>query len=98
MFGYIKPFKGMLRVCEYETYKAVYCGLCKQLGREYGPFARLTLSYDFTFLALLDLSLSGEHLAFAPGRCMLNPLRKIPCCPSCGQRDFSSGVAMIMLY
>lgn len=98
MFGYIKPFKGMLRVCEYETYKAVYCGLCKQLGREYGPFARLTLSYDFTFLALLDLSLSGEHLAFAPGRCMLNPLRKIPCCPCCGQLDFSSGVAMIMLY
>ena len=44
MFGYIKPFKGMLRVCEYETYKAVYCGLCKQLGGEYGPFARLPLS------------------------------------------------------
>lgn len=89
MFGYIKPFKGMLRVCEYETYKAVYCGLCKQLGREYGPFARLTLSYDFTFLALLDLSLSGEHLAFAPGRCMAQPgLRKIPAAPAAGSSTF----------
>lgn len=89
MFGYIKPFKGMLRVCEYETYKAVYCGLCKQLGREYGPFARLTLSYDFTFLALLDLSLSGEHLAFAPGRCMLNPgSEKSPAAPAAGSSTF----------
>ena len=32
MFGYVKPCSAQLRVCEYETYKAVYCGLCKQLG------------------------------------------------------------------
>ena len=24
MFGYVKPFKPQMRVCEYETYKAVY--------------------------------------------------------------------------
>lgn len=99
MFGYIKPCKPQMRVCEYETYKAVYCGLCKQLGRKYGPFSRLTLSYDFTFLALLGLSLKPENTAqFRPGRCLLNPLRKIPCLNDGPELNLSSGVAMMMFY
>ena len=55
MFGYVKAYKPELKVRDYEQYKAVYCSLCKTLGREYGLFARLTLSYDFTFAALLRL-------------------------------------------
>lgn len=99
MFGYIKPCKPQMRVCEYETYKAVYCGLCKQLGRKYGPFSRLTLSFDFTFLALLNLSLEPEDKdRFTPGRCMLNPVKKIPCLKDCEALKFSSGVAMMMFY
>lgn len=98
MFGYVRPCKPQLRVCEYETYKAVYCGLCKQLGRQYGPFSRLTLSYDFTFLALLQMSLSKEPPAFAPKRCMLNPLKKSPCCSDCEALTFSAGTAMILGY
>lgn len=99
MFGYIKPCKPQMRVCEYETYKAVYCGLCKQLGRKYGPFSRLTLSFDFTFLALLNLSLAPEDKdQFSPGRCMLNPVKKIPCLKDCEPLKFSSGVAMMMFY
>lgn len=98
MFGYVKPCKGQLRVCEYETYKAVYCGLCRQLGREYGPFSRLTLNYDFTFLALLHMSLSEDDRAFEPRRCMLNPLVKHPSLAQCPELEFSSGVAMMMFY
>lgn len=98
MFGYIRPSKGMLRVCEYETYQAVYCGLCKQLGRQYGPFARMTLSFDFTFLTLLGMSLDEKDSSFAPGRCILNPLKKRPCLQSCSWLSFSSDVAMIMFY
>lgn len=98
MFGYVKPCKPQMKVCEYETYKAVYCGLCKQLGHQYGPFSRLTLSYDFTFLALLDISLSGGKADFSAKRCMLNPLKKSPCCEPCEQLDFASGVAMMMFY
>lgn len=98
MFGYVKPCKPQLKVCEYEIYKAVYCGLCKQLGRQYGPFSRLTLSYDFTFLALLDMSLVNEKQVFSPKRCMLNPLKKNPCLGTCEHLDFASGVAMMMFY
>ena len=31
MFGYIKPFKPELKVREFDTYQAFYCGLCRQL-------------------------------------------------------------------
>lgn len=60
MFGYVKPYNPELRVRELEEYKAVYCGLCKQLGRSFGVFARFTLSYDFAFLAMLKTALDRE--------------------------------------
>lgn len=99
MFGYIKPFKPQLRVCEFDTYKAVYCGLCKQLSSSYGPFARFTLSYDFTFLALLDMALrEDEHPTFSSERCPYNPLKKSMCCKSCDTLQFSASCAMLMVY
>ena len=60
MFGYVKPYNPELRVRELEEYKAVYCGLCKQLGCSFGVFARFTLSYDFAFLAMLKTALDRE--------------------------------------
>ena len=60
MFGYIKPYRPELKLRELEEYKAVYCGLCKELGRSYGIFARFTLSYDFAFLAMVLTSLDGN--------------------------------------
>ena len=76
MFGYIKPLRADLRIREFDTYQAIYCGLCRSLGRLYGPFARVTLSYDFTFLAVLGLSLNKEDApCFAPGRCPVTPLK-----------------------
>ena len=98
MFGYVKPCKPQLRICEYEVYKAVYCGLCKQLGREYGPFSRLTLNYDFTFLALLQMGMQEGGGAFSPGRCLLNPLKRMPCCDPGPSLSFSGSTAMIMFY
>lgn len=98
MFGYVKPFKPMLRVCEFDTYQAIYCGLCKQLSRSYGPFARLTLSYDFTFLSLFDLALQEESPKFERENCLYNPLKKKPCCIHCDSLHYGASCAMIMLY
>ena len=73
MFGYVRIAKGELRVWEYETYKTVYCSLCRRLGKTYGVFARLTLSYDFTFLAVLALSLKDGCLEFVKSDAHLIP-------------------------
>ena len=64
MFGYIKPFKAELKVKEWEAYQGIYCGLCKQLAQRYGLFARMTLNYDFVFLAMMDMALREQRIHF----------------------------------
>ena len=76
MFGYVRPYKSEMLVREFEQYKAVYCELCRVLGREYGLLARLSLSYDLTFYALLSLCVNGAALSQHQGRCVVNPLKK----------------------
>ena len=76
MFGYLQIHKDELKVKEYEAYKSVYCGLCKQLGRDYGFLTRLILSFDCTFYAILLMSLKRSCTGFSDGRCKFNPLKK----------------------
>ena len=76
MFGYLQVQKSELLVREWESYKAVYCGLCKQMGKDYSFLTRLSLSYDCTFYAMLLMSLDRSCTGFEKGRCKFNPLKK----------------------
>lgn len=98
MFGFVKACKPELKIKEYETYKAVYCSLCKKLGKNYGILSRFTLSYDFTFLALLNMSLSDGCDGFVQKRCAFNPLKKCNYCKNDSGIDMPAAAAMIMLY
>ena len=98
MFGYIKVKKEELKIKDFEVYKAVYCSLCKKLGKSYGILSRLTLSYDFAFLSLLNISLKSGCVSFERKRCAFNPLKKCNYCKSSDELDMPSAAAMIMLY
>lgn len=99
MFGYIKPCQPELRVKELNAYKAVYCGQCGQLGRSFGPLARMTLSYDFTFLSMLHSAVNGGGQQVIERRCCVNPLsRKRPVCVGGASLEFSADIAALMLY
>lgn len=98
MFGYIRIDKPELKVKEYETYKAIYCTLCRSLGKKYGILSRLTLSYDFTFLALLQLGLGEECVCFEQKCCTFNPLKKCNYCKNDTALEMPAAAAMIMLY
>ncbi len=98
MFGYVKPFKPQLRICEFDAYQSIYCGLCRQIGKSYGRLARMSLSYDFVFLALLGMALKQAPPTISDGRCMLKPTKKRPFCQTNEQMQFACGCAMIMLY
>lgn len=76
MFGYIRTYAPELKVREHESYRAAYCGLCREMGRCTGCTSRLTLSYDFVFLALLRLCVTGEEPIFRARRCAVHPFRK----------------------
>ncbi len=98
MLGYIRPCKPELRIREYEIYKSVYCGQCRQLGKVFGPFARLTLSYDFAFLSLLQMGLNDTQADIKQSRCEVNPFLKKSICQSCDEIDYTCTVAMLMIY
>lgn len=96
MFGYVQIEKSELLVKEYETYKSIYCTLCKVLGKEYSVFARFILSYDFTFFAALSMGVHDQNICFNKGRCTFNPLKK---CVFCGveNEDMKKAAALSVI-
>lgn len=98
MFGYIRASKPEMRIKEHELYKAVYCSLCKELGKSYGIFARFTLSYDFTFLAILSMSLNDGCCGLKQKACACNPLKKCTYLDDLSEMKFPAAAAMILLY
>ncbi len=99
MFGYVKIYKPELKVKDYEAYKGIYCSLCKQIGKDYGQLARLTLNYDFTMLALTRLAFAQECCGFKDSRCSFNPAKKCQQCINGGNElAFAAAAAMIMVY
>lgn len=97
MFGYVRPYKPELLVKEYGQYKAIYCQLCRVLGQEYGPMARLALSYDCAFYAMLALSVCGERVEERRGRCVCNPLKACTYIESPGEAYKEAAALCVLL-
>ncbi len=78
MYGYVRTHTPELKVREQEYYRAVYCGLCRTMGKCTGQCSRMTLTYDFTFFALVRMAITGERPTFVPRRCGVHPTRRRP--------------------
>lgn len=76
MFGYIVVHKPELKVREYETYRASYCGLCHSLKKRHGRLGQMTLSFDMTFLALLHTGLYEPQTRTGQSRCLAHPMQR----------------------
>ena len=98
MFGYIKAHTPELKMREYEFYRAAYCGLCRANGRCTGCASRFALSYDFVFLALVRLAVSGEKVEFRQRRCMAHPLKKRNEICACETLDYCARAAAILTH
>lgn len=98
MFGYVRIFKPQLRVCEYDTYKAFYCGLCKKIKKEYGFAATLTLSYDFAFLSLMNASVNDCAVTAHKCRCIAHPIKKTICAECDEGLEYPAAAAEILIY
>ena len=100
MFGYVRPYKDEMKVREYEQYKGIYCGLCRALGKEYGIFTRLTLSYDCTFFAAAAIGRLPECPDFVRRRCVVNPAKKCWFCTQ-GAEDvykYASALSVLLTW
>ncbi|MDR1330338.1 MAG: DUF5685 family protein [Oscillospiraceae bacterium] len=97
MFGYVRPFTPELRVRELELFRALYCGVCYELGRRGGFAARCVLSYDVVFLAAL-LWKPGEAPRVEKRRCPVS-LRKKRCCVNVGSAaETAAGYGIILAH
>ncbi len=99
MFGYVKPDKPELKIKDFETYKAIYCSLCKTLGKEYGLFARFLLTYDATFYAIFRKTVFQPKPDCAHrGVCRFNPLKKCNYIEMDSYLKDAAALTVIMFY
>ncbi len=78
MFGYVTANLSELTEEEKTRYTAVYCGICRQIRQQSSQTARLGLSYDMAFLALLLMSLYEPEEQTGQKACHLHPIRPRP--------------------
>ena len=78
MFGYVTASLKELTEEERKRYNAVYCGICRRIRIQSSQFARLGLSYDMAFLALLLMSLYEPEEESGPRACILHPAKPKP--------------------
>ncbi len=78
MFGFILAHQKELTPEERSRYGAIYCGICRGIRSRAGQLARMTLSYDMAFLALLLSSLYEPEEASGEKSCALHPIKKRP--------------------
>ena len=76
MFGYVRPLTAELKVGEYEKYRAVYCGVCREIGRTSGQLSRFALSYDTVLLCSVRMILENITPEFDSLRCPAHPMTK----------------------
>ena len=78
MFGYVTASLKELDKETEKRYSAVYCGICRRIRVQSGNAARLGLSYDMAFLALLLMSLYEPEEISGDRACLMHPLKKRP--------------------
>lgn len=98
MFGYVRPLKPELLVREFSRYKSIYCGICKQIGHDYGQLPRLTLGYDLTLLAVLLLSMSDQQPPDSPAGCIINPLVRKPIARGGPILELCAGLTILLAW
>ena len=98
MYGYVRPDKGELKVREYEQYRAMYCGLCRALKARCGFGARLFLSYDLCFFAMLLSGARGELPLLCAKRCPVSIFRKRSCVRTTPAMETAADLTVLLAY
>ena len=78
MFGYLKPDNPYLYLKDDALYKALYCGVCKSIGKTCGEVARATLTYDIAFLSAIAHNIMGVDVVVNRENCVAHPIKKRP--------------------
>lgn len=97
MFGHVQANLADLSEEEKTRYRAAYCGLCHTLGKRYGFWCRMTLTYDLTFLSLLLGSLYEPEECCGSCRCVVHPCKK-HCYASSIYTEYAADMTIALTY
>ena len=98
MFGYIQILQPELKIREYQCYRGIYCGLCRQMGKCTGQCSRLTLRYDAAAMVCLRMAARGTQPTFTQKRCFVHPLTKAPVLTPCEETETVSCIMASLAY
>ena len=98
MFGYVKVDHSELKVKEYEFYRGTYCGLCRSMGKCTGQCSRMTLNYDFVFLAIVRMAIQPQSVCFKQRRCLVHPIKKRNSMERNQALDYCAAASAILNY
>lgn len=98
MLGYVKVNRNELKVKDWDIYQGYYCGICKSIGRRLGQGARLVLSYDAVFLAMVLAALSEEKETLKREHCILHPIDRKPTVRGVPEIDYAADMMIILAY
>lgn len=73
MFGYIVANRGELSEEQQNRYRGCYCGVCRSLKARHGGLARVSLTYDMTFLVMTLTALYEPEEQSGEERCFMHP-------------------------
>ena len=98
MFGYVTVCKNALSEQGLKAFKAYYCGLCKAIGKRCSQSARLGLSYDITFLAIVLSSVCKKEISMKDKKCVLHPIRENICVENDTALNYAADMGVILTY
>ncbi len=78
MFGFVSADASALDQAQKTRYGQVYCGICRKIRIQSSHTARLALSYDMAFLALLLMSLYEPQEQIGKRACGFHPMKPRP--------------------
>lgn len=98
MFGYVTVCREVMSKDDYAVFQSYYCGVCKATGRCTSNLARIGLSYDITFLALVLSSVINEKDITVTGGCIAHPFKKREFISQNNAVDYSACMGVMLSY
>lgn len=98
MFGYVTVCRKAMSQEDYDLFCAYYCGVCKATGKCASQIARMGLSYDITFLAIILSAVMPDEDKKKEGVCIAHPLKKRAYVCESSVMDYAACMGVILTY
>ena len=98
MFGYVTVCREAMKAEDYELFRAYYCGVCKATGKCASQIARMGLSYDITFLAIILSAIMPEENALKNAACVAHPFKKRDYICNSDVVDYAACMGTVLMY